>query len=265
MGDDATESELAPALRDLAASIQRMPLDLAFELLRSLTDLDLTQGQTAELRELFLPSGAAPGARTERLGQLLSLALGDASPWGKELDSAAAFSDAHEAEIRELVTLLGSANVWNAVLVRAGRAALVESLRNTNVSIPLGFADVNVDLSAPVVLAAANWAQGKLSPLAPVNSRRSRLRWCVWRPTASVSTARWRPSRASSITSSRWATKIEDELARRPLRLQPVLANPATHNLLTADAPRHFLRSRGSLQAPLPACQPARRGERRRA
>jgi hypothetical protein len=231
MGDDATESELAPALRDLAASIQRMPLDLAFELLRSLTDLDLTQGQTAELRELFLPSGAVPGARTERLGQLLSLALGDASPWGKELDSAASYSDAHEAEIRELVTLLGSANVWNAVLVRAGRAALVESLRNTNVSIPLGFADVKVDLSAPVVLAAANWAQGKLSPLAPVTQQE--VQASLVRLAANGLGLDGNAATEQGIVDHIFTLgdhKIEDELARRlSSDLQPVLANPATY------------------------------------
>lgn len=92
-----------------------------------------------------------------------------ADQWLGKIDDAVAFFEKHEPDIRELLALLGDKTLWDAVVVDAGRAALLKSLsKGKTVTIPLIDKDLKIKMGAPTMLAAANVLGSRLSPIAPL-------------------------------------------------------------------------------------------------
>lgn len=86
----------------------------------------------------------------------------------ERIDDASAFYDEHKADVQELVGLLTRQSVWESALVRAGRAALLQSLSSDKkITIPV-LGDFQLDRSPALILAASHILNSRLSPLRPV-------------------------------------------------------------------------------------------------
>ncbi|MEK7858844.1 MAG: hypothetical protein AAB320_06840 [Elusimicrobiota bacterium] len=131
-------------------------------LLQSLVgSLGLTQQQRQQLS----------GALGRYEGELRRILADPAAPASlpRELADASAYIQEHKGEILELAGLLSSPQVWDAVAVRAGRAAMLTGLaKSGKVVLPLLGHEMKLTIDAPVILAACNIFQSRLSPLAPV-------------------------------------------------------------------------------------------------
>lgn len=129
----------------------------------------LTQIERQQLTNLITQQARDLGAYLQaHKGEL----AGGAERILKKIDDVNAYYQQHKAEIRELAALLTNEQVWDAVIIQAGRAQLIEAMAKigkVNIKIP-AIGDVDIQIDAPAILAASNILQSRLSPLAPARA-----------------------------------------------------------------------------------------------
>ena len=113
---------------------------------------------------------SAVAAYVQQLNGVIAIPLGrDGQRILKNIDNASHFLREHQGEIEELAGLLTNPRVWDAVTVQAGRSALMEALNKMGkITIPLKYGSFSFRVDAPVILAASNILESRLSPVAPV-------------------------------------------------------------------------------------------------
>jgi len=165
-------AQLESRLNALSLALSRLDVEATAQLLNELAKLPLSDAQKSYLSQLILRTLSPDNPSYETVKNALASAWGrDADRILKTLDNASAYLTAHRDEISELIGMMTDEGFWDTIVVRAGRAALLDALkRNGDVKIPVMGRDISIKIDAPAILAAANILQSRLSPVKPVKA-----------------------------------------------------------------------------------------------
>lgn len=98
-------------------------------------------------------------------------AIRDAAPkLVNALGQGSDYFNKHEAEIRELVTLLGNSDTWTAFALRYGKNIAIQEMREVGFSVKVGGVKVSMQLDAPTMLIGVAALRARLNPYAPIRS-----------------------------------------------------------------------------------------------
>ncbi|MBI3553153.1 MAG: hypothetical protein HY077_11615 [Elusimicrobia bacterium] len=149
------------------AAIQKLDADGA-ALIASFNNGTLTPAERARLNELLTGQAHRLGDVIGRFAQSGQLAQNADRILGK-IDNWSDWFNKHKGEVRELIGLLTNEQVWDAAVIAAGRAELMQALNKYGkIDVPVLGHNFTLQLDASAAVAASGILNSRLSPLAPV-------------------------------------------------------------------------------------------------